>query len=147
VTPHLVIDDHLLLRVLLNDEPSDLRPDGAVIATTGLWYHRLCRALSNQTVVGSISRRLGGVDETVAGAVIRAVIELPDEIDLLTLRSLGWPMAELLHRGAHLNLLSLEALAAAQGLEAEICLAAVDANGPLMASALDFGVTVRTVAG
>jgi hypothetical protein len=145
VTDNLVVDDHLLLRVLLQDEPPELRPDGAVIATTGLWYHRLCRALSDQTVVGSISRRLGHVEDTVAADLIRAVIELPDAIELLSLRSLGWPMAEIVHGGARLNLLSLEALAAAQHLGAEICLADVDANQPLVASSRQSGVTVRTI--
>ena len=100
MTKKLVIDDHLPLRVLLDDEPSELRPRGAVIATTGLWYHRLCRALSDQTVIGSISRRLGNVEDTVAAGLIAAVIDLPDTIELLSLRSLGCPMAQLVHQGA-----------------------------------------------
>jgi len=145
VTDIVIIDDHLLLRVLLQDEPPELRPDGAVIATTGLWYHRLCRALSDQTVVGSISRRLGHVENTVAADVIRAVIELPEAIELLSLRSLGWPMAEVLHEGARLNLLSLEALAAAKHLGAEICLAEVDDHRPLIAASRVSGVTIRAI--
>lgn len=145
MTDIVIIDDHLLLRVLLQDEPPELRPDGAVIATTGLWYHRLCRALSDQTVVGSISRRLGHVENTVAADVIRAVIELPEAIELLSLRSLGWPMAEVLHEGARLNLLSLEALAAAKHLGAEICLAEVDDNRPLIAASRVSGVTIRAI--
>jgi len=146
VTDIVIIDDHLLLQVLLDDEPPELRPSGAVIATTGLWYHRLCRALSDQAIVGSISRRLGHVEEAVAADVIRAVIELPDAIELVSLRSLGWPMAELLHEGARLNLLSLEALAAAKHLGAEICLAEVDDNRPLMTSSRASGVVVRLIA-
>jgi hypothetical protein len=147
VTDKIIIDDHLLLRLLLEDEPPELRPNGAAIGTTGLWYHRLCRALSDQTVVGSISRRLGQVDKSVAAGVIEAVIELPDSIELLSLRSLGWPMADLVHGGARLNLLSLEALAAARHLSAEICLADVDTNQPLIASSRKFGVSVRSVPG
>jgi hypothetical protein len=141
----LLLDDHLLLRVLLDDEPPTLRPNGAAIATTGLWYHRLCRALANDTVVGSLSRRLGAVDEAVADDVLGAVVELPDTIDLVSLRSIGWPMAELVHGGAGLNLLSLEALAAAQHLSAEVCLAEADDNDPLRRAASNFDVGVRTV--
>ncbi|MGI8939505.1 MAG: hypothetical protein ACR2JF_15095, partial [Iamia sp.] len=74
----LLVDDHLLLSILLDDEPRDLRPAGASIATTGLWYHRLCRALGGQAVVGSMSRRLGEVEDTLATGVIRAVIDLPE---------------------------------------------------------------------
>lgn len=148
MTNKLLIDDHLLLRVLLDDEPAELRPQGAVIATTGLWYHRLCRALTDQTVVGSISRRLGGVEASVAAGLIAAVIDLPDTIELLSLRSLGWPMAQLVEQGARLNLLSLEALAAAAHFGAtQICLAEVDANEPLKALSHEFGVSIRSVAG
>lgn len=143
----IILDDHLLLRVLLDDEPPALRPTGARVATTGLWYHRLCRALADTAVIGSMSRRLGAVDEAVAADVLGAVIELPDTIELVSLRALGWPMGELVHGGARLNLLSLEALAAARHLTADICLAEADDNEPLRAAATNFGVAVRTVGG
>jgi hypothetical protein len=141
----VLVDDHLLLRVLLSDEPPMLRPTGAAIATTGLWYHRLCRALADRAVVGALSRRLGAVDDEIAAGVLGAVIDLPDTIELVSLRTLGWPMAELVHGGARLNLLSLEALAAARHLAADLCLAESDDNAPLRAVAGSFGVIVRTV--
>ncbi len=141
----VVLDDHLLLRLLLGDEPADLRPSGAALTTTGLWYHRLCRALADQTVVGSMSRSLGAVDAHVAAEVIAAVIELPESIGLTSLRSLGWPMANLLSSGVRLNLLSLEALAAAEHLGGEICLAAVDHNPPLREAAKQRNVAVRLI--
>jgi len=139
------VDDHLLLRVLLHDEPPSLRPAGAAIATTGLWYHRLCRALATDAVRGSMSRQLGAVDDAVAADVLAAVIELPDTVELVSLRTLGWPMGELVQGGARLNLLSLEALAAAKHLSAEVCLAAVDDNEPLRTTASSFDVVVQTV--
>jgi hypothetical protein len=142
-----LIDDHLLLRLLLDEEPQDLRSPGTAIATTGLWYHRLCRALADQAVVGSMSRRLGAVANDVAASALASVIELPETVELVSLRTLGWPMAELVHAGARLNLLSLEALAAARQLSAEICLAEQDDNDPLRAAASAFEVTVRTVTG
>lgn len=142
-----LIDDHLLLRLLLGEEPQDLRSPGTAIATTGLWYHRLCRALADQAVVGSMSRRLGAVENDVAASALASVIELPETVELVSLRTLGWPMAELVHAGARLNLLSLEALAAARRLSAEICLAEQDDNEPLRAAASAFEVTVRSVTG
>ncbi len=141
----LLIDDHLLLRVLLDDEPTDLRPSGAALLTTGLWYHRLCRALADETVVGSMSRRLGAVDAELASAVIGEVIDLPDAIELLSLRAIGWPMAELAHNGAPLNLLSLEALAVAQESDAVICLAEADRNEPLIRAAAVSAIDVRII--
>ena len=47
-----VVDDHLLLRILLDDEPQGLRPGGGRLFTTGLWYHRLCRSVGDRSVVG-----------------------------------------------------------------------------------------------
>lgn len=141
----VLLDDHLLLRVLLEDEPATLRPAGATLATTGLWYHRLGRALADQRVVGSMSRRLGAVDPAVAAGVLGAVIDLPDTIELVSLRTLGWPMAELARVGPRLNLLSLEAIAAALHLPAVVCLADDDDNAPLRSAADDLGVVVRTV--
>jgi hypothetical protein len=143
----VLIDDHLLLRVLLDDEPRGLRPAGAALATTGLWYHRLARALAEDTVVGSLSRRLDGIDAGLVAATIGAVIELPDALALVSLRTVAWPMADLLRTGTRLNLLSLEALAAARHLEAEVCLAAEDDNAPLRAAASEVGVVVRTIGG
>lgn len=140
-----LIDDHLLLRVLLDDEPSALRPAGTRLATTGLWYHRLCRALADQAVIGAMSRRLGAVADEVAMATLAAVIDLPDTVELVSLRTLGWPMAQLVHARGRLNLLSLEALAAARHLTADICLAEQDNNEPLRVAATDLGIAVRSI--
>jgi hypothetical protein len=131
----IVLDDHLLLRILLKDEPAELRPGGARIFTTGLWYHRLCRSLTNRTVVGVFSRPLGNAEPSVAAAAIEAVTQLPDSIQLLSPRDLAWPMARLVDEGVRLNLMSLEALAAAEHLEAELCLAVADENPPLLREA------------
>lgn len=141
----VVIDDHLLLQMLLAEEPPDVRPLGAVVSTTGLWYHRLCRALSNPTVTGAMSRSLSDLDAPAARRVVGSVVELPESIGVTSLRSLGWQMAELLTHGVRLNLLSLEALAAAEHLGATICLATVDDNPALRDAAQRRGVSVRLI--
>ncbi|CAN5906558.1 hypothetical protein BH23ACT2_BH23ACT2_14900 [soil metagenome] len=140
----VVVDDHLLLRILLGDEPPELRPRGGRIATTGLWYHRLCRALAGSRVTGALSRLLGG-QQALGERAVRSVITLPDEIDLMSLRALAWPMAQLVDDGARLNLLSLEALAAAIDLDAVLCLSTVDENPPLMGAAGVVGVPTRLI--
>jgi hypothetical protein len=142
----LVVDDHLLLRILLDDEPPELRPGGGRVFTTGLWYHRLCRSVSDRVVVGVFSRALGRAAPHVAAAAIATVTRLPDSIDLLSLRELAWPMARLVDHGVRLNLMSLEALAAAEHLEAELCLAVADENPPLLTAARTRTTTVRLVA-
>lgn len=127
--------------------PASLRPRGAQLATTGLWYHRMCRAVSDDKVIGSMSRRLGAVDDAVAADVLSASSTFPTTSHWYSLRTVGWPMGELVHVGARLNLLSLEALAAARHLSAEICLAAGDDIAPLRATAKTFQVSIRTVKG
>ncbi|MDE0318507.1 MAG: hypothetical protein OXH86_08095 [Acidimicrobiaceae bacterium] len=141
----VLVDDHILLKLLLGEEPRELRPRGGIVATTGLWYHRLCRALADQAVVGSMSRRLGDVSPAAAADVVAAVIELPMSIELVSLRTLGWPMGELIRDGARLNLLSLEALAAARFLDAEICCAQANENEPLMEAARKHAISVRNI--
>jgi hypothetical protein len=141
----VLVDDHLLLRLLLDDEPPDLRVAGTRIFTTGLWYHRLCRALTNTTVTGALSKSLGSIDQTLGAKVALAVTDLPETIGLVSLGDLAWPMAELLGRGIRLNLMSLEALAAARHLGAEICLATLDENPPLIGAAAASGIHTRLV--
>lgn len=144
-TGDVVIDDHLLLRILLDDEPSDLRPRGGRVSTTGLWYHRLGRALAGAAVTGAMSRALGDVEPRLAAGAVAAVTSLPDLIGLISLRSLAWPMAQLIGAGVRLNLMSLEALAAAEHLDAEICLAVADDNAQLVAAAKKRDVRIRFV--
>jgi hypothetical protein len=141
----IVVDDHLLVRMLLDDEPAELRPSGAQVFTTGLWYHRLCRALAVPNVTGSLSRSLGGATVEAGAAAMRAITELPERVGLLSLRELAWPMARLLDDGVRLNLMSLEALAAAEQLGADLCLATVDENPQLIAAAGSRDVPVRLI--
>jgi hypothetical protein len=141
----VIVDDHLLLRLLLGEEPPDLRGPGARIFTTGLWYHRLCRAVSSQAVTGAMSRRLGRAHRDVAASAARAITALPETIGLMSLRDLAWPMAQLLKEGVRLNLVSLEALAAADHHGAELCLAAADENPQLLASAAARGTPTRLI--
>ena len=54
-------------------------------------------------------------------------------------------MAQLLQDGVRLNLMSLEALAAAEGQGAEICLAAADENPQLLNAAASRGTPTRLV--
>lgn len=125
----------------------DLRATGAHLSTTGLWYHRLGRALADGTVVGSLSRMLGGPEPAVAALALRSVVSLPDTIGLVSLRDLARPMARHLADGTRRNSMSLEALAAAEHLGASICLAVDDENPPLVAAAAARGVATRVIVG
>lgn len=55
-------------------------------------------------------------------------------------------MGESASQGIHLNLLPLEAVAAARHLGAETCLAAADGNKPLVHAARHLAIPVRRLA-
>jgi hypothetical protein len=141
----VIVDDHLLLRMLLDDEPRELRLPGARVYTTGLWYHRLCRAVSSPSVTGVMSRSLGRAVPDVAASAVRSITSLPESVGLLSLRELAWPIARLWDGGVRLNLMSLEALASAEHLGGELCLAAIDENPQLIDAAVARGVNARLV--
>ena len=141
----VLLDDHLLFEALLGNEPPSMHNGADRWFTTGLWHHRLCRAVGQTRVEGTFSRRVGNLDPRVATGFRAQLVALPPHIGTIALRHLAWPMAQLVEAGVRLNLLGLEALAAAEELEATICLAPVDENPPLVEAAAALGVPVRFI--
>ena len=143
----VVIDDRLLLAVLLRREPeglAGLRRHGALF-TTGLWYHRLCRAVAGRRVVGRLTGTLAEAPPEAAEAVLASVTELPPTIGLLSLRDLAWPMGRMV-QGHRLNLMALEALCAASRVGAAICVEERNDSPGLAQAASEMGVTLIRVA-
>lgn len=142
----VLVDDHLLLALLTERASEELETlrRGQRIFTTGLWYHRLSRALSVPRVTEPIGARLGDLPAPGAERVIAASIELPTTVGLVSLRDLAWPMAELF--AAHrLNLVTLEAVAAARHLKATIAIGKSDDGPRLNAAAAALEIPVRVV--
>jgi hypothetical protein len=142
----VIVDDHLLVACLRDREPpvvAHTRGRGALY-TTGLWYHRLCRAFAAPVVEGTLSSRLRHLPPLEARRLMAAVTVLPDWIRLLSLRQLAWPMGELLAE-ERLNVMALEALAAGRLLGATICVFEGN-DGPRFRSAAErLGITVLPV--
>jgi hypothetical protein len=140
----VLVDDALLLALIAErDEPSIAPYLAQVTAgevfTTGSWFWRLARALS-EPGRGVLSRQLASLGEDERQRVRIALADLPPEIGLLSLRRLVPVMSAL---GGPLNLLTAEAIAAAVVLESGI---AVTTESPLLAqAAAAAGVTVRVV--
>lgn len=135
----VLIDDQALSRVfrgdLVIDEP---------IYTTGLWYLRLCQAVvaANRPSTGRLSGPIAALPAPARKAAIAAVLALPNHVGLLSLRDLGPAIAGL--RETHrLNLLSIEALAAAKELNASVLL--TTASPRLEAALKHEGLTVTLV--
>ena len=117
-----LIDDQLLGAVLRGQPPRVLK--AKELYTTGYWYVRLCQAvLGAQERAGVRSRPFVDLPDGMRERALAAVLELPAEIGLLSLRELGPTIAQL--RQHHpLNILSIEALSAATSLQATVYLSA-----------------------
>ena len=120
---NLLIDDQLLGTVLRGHRPRSL-PRRATLFTTGYWYVRLCQAALNVADrTGVLSAPFAALPADQRERAVAAVLELPEEVGLVGMRTLGPLIARL--RGRHrLNILGSEALAAAVYLEAEVALSA-----------------------
>jgi hypothetical protein len=126
-----LIDDQLLGAVLRDGAPDDL--GSKQLFTTGYWYVRLCQAvLTAQERHGALSRPFADLPAGLRSRALEAVLELPAEIGLVSLRELAPTTARLRERH-QLNVLSIEALAAASRLRAEVFLSA---ESPRLADAL-----------
>src|SRR5712691_11506165 len=127
-------------------EPSELRRmrGRGRIFTTGIWYHRLCRALVVPGVAGTLSSTLASLSPARMGRVRSAATILPMRFGLVSLRELAWPMAELL-AFERLNLIALEALSTAQRLGAPVCVWEADQGSRFRAAADTLGVPILAV--
>ena len=138
---NVVIDDHLLRDVLLEREPPWLRRArrGGALITTGSWYYRLCGALHDAEVAGSLSGPAAELPLELRLGVMERVVRLPSSIQLLSLRDVAWVAAGVGRRHG-LNLLAAEALSAAMFFEAAIATGAGNLP-PRLAAAATIGRT------
>lgn len=119
----LLVDDQVLSRFLRGAPPAAV-VDADAIFTTGYWYVRLCQAvLGIADRPGALSSPFTALPREGRDQALAAVLELPDDIGLLSLRALAPVIARL--RARHqLNILGMEALAAAVQLDAHVVLSA-----------------------
>jgi hypothetical protein len=115
-----LIDDQILGQVLRGRTPKGLA--SKQLFTTGYWYVRLCQAvLSANDRVGKLSGPFAELPPDLRHTALKTLLELPEEIGLVSLRELG-PVIAQLRNQHHLNILSIEALAAAKVLQAQVFL-------------------------
>ena len=116
-----LIDDQLLGAVLRGRTPPRRK---AEVFTTGYWYVRLCQAvLAANRHSGTLSAPFAALPGPIRDRAIRALLELPDQIGLVSLRELAPVIGQLRNRH-DLNILGMEVLAAAVHLEADVFLSA-----------------------
>jgi hypothetical protein len=138
----LLIDDRLLVAHLL-EAPLAL-PEHSALATTTYWYYRACRAAVSGGS-GQLSGPFRALDADRQGTAIAAMLALPDHIELPDPRRLVPGMVAVHRRHPQLNLLNLEAAAAARLLAAHVALSPAAADGVLPAILDEEAIGWRTI--
>ena len=134
-----LVDDQRLGAILRREVSLD--PDTEVF-TTGFWYVRLCQAvLATAAQPGKLSGPFVDLPDETRSRAIDSLLVLPDNIGLVSLRVLG-PLIGRLRARYQLNILAMEALAAATHLDAHVYLSS---TSPKLESALAAEDLVATV--
>jgi hypothetical protein len=138
-----ILDDHLLRDLLVDDLPSDLVDllDGHEPATTILYLHRLAKSVVSARG-GALT---GGWTAEQRRALGSNLLALPDSIQIVPLRTIAYRMAEIAD-SQRVSTLGAEGVAAAEYLDAPLCVWTGD-DGPGIRSAMaDLGLEYRTIA-
>ena len=114
-----LVDDRVLSGLLRGVSPP--HPDESVY-TTGCWYVRLCQAALSSPISGALSGSFTELPPRLLPGALQTLLELPDDIGLVSLRTLAPLIGQLRTRHRKINLLSVEALAAALYLNADVYL-------------------------
>lgn len=146
----LVVDDHLLRGVLAGTprpELAELGADG--LATTNLWLFRLSLCWADPDVRARLSEPVSRLPPALQAAFRSRLVSLPEDIELLPMGELAWPMAELCVRhgtyGRHLSATSAEALAAAWRLRGGIAVSGAAVDPGLEAAARADGIELHVL--
>ena len=137
---NLVLDDRVLSAELRGGRPVE-----GNLHTTGLWYVRLCQAVVRARGGSLSAPLLEALPAPLRERALRAALELPDHVGLVSLRELAPLMGQLAERH-RLNVLAREALAAALALEATLVLSERNDSPRLVEAAESEGIRVSVVA-
>jgi hypothetical protein len=125
---NVLLDDRLLIALLVGARVR--LPRRSTIATTAYWYYRACRA----AVIGGAGQLSGpfaNLGDAEQAAAIEALLQLPADVGLPDPRAVVPEMVRVHRRHRQLNLLNLEAAAAAIVLATRVLLAPRAAEGIL----------------
>jgi hypothetical protein len=137
-----ILDDHLLRDLLADDIPGELQVILAEHepATTNHHLYRLCKSV--------VSAAGGALTGTWSASRRRALgsrlVELPADVEVVPMQTLAYRMAELSGDYA-VSTLGAEAIAAAERLDAPLCVWSGD-DGPRIRDAMEaLGQDYRTI--
>lgn len=119
----VLLDDHLLRDWLAGPDTALQRAVArANVATTNLWYARLCMSGAGHRGGALLGSWSGNERE----AVIAGLIALPESFSVVPMTDLAWRMGQLVHEYVGLSTLGSEAVAAAERLGARILVSSRD---------------------
>lgn len=122
----VLLDDHLLRDWMARRDDALVSAIGAEqVATTNLWYARLCRS----AVRAASGALLQGWALSERRALIAGLVALPDDVSIVPMRELAWQMGELSNDHRGLSTLGAEAVAAAMKTRGRVLVSARD-DGP-----------------
>jgi len=119
----ILLDDHLLRDWMVGPDRDLVHAvAGESLATTNLWYARLCKS----AVRSARGALLGDLTLGERRALVAGLVTLPDEITVVPMRELAWRMAVLVSEEGGLSTLGSEAVAAGEALEARLLVSSRD---------------------
>ncbi len=134
----VVLDDHLLRDWMARRDAALVRAIGGDdVATTNLWYARLCKSAARAK--GGALLQAWNTEER--RSLVAGLIALPGDIVVVAMRQLAWRMGELIADHKGLSTLGAEALAAAIALNARLLVSSRDDGPGIRKSAAMLGVT------
>lgn len=137
-----LLDDHLLRDLLVDDRPPELRRVQRThrLATTNLFLYRLSRSV----VASSGGAITGGWTDDMRRALGARLTVLPDDVEIVPMRTLTHRMAEIAtdHR---VSTLGAECLAAAEFLGATVCVWDGDVGPTIRSAASHLGLGWRPI--
>lgn len=138
----VILDDHLLRDWMVGpDSPLRRAVRGEGLATTNLWYARLCKSAAR----ASTGALVGNLDISERQALVAALVELPDEFTIAPMRDLAWRMGTLGAIETGLSTLAAEVVAAAESLPARVLASSRDASPRIRRACGHLGVIYDTL--
>jgi hypothetical protein len=138
----VLLDDHLL-RDWMTTRDDDLSAviGGEELATTNLWYARLCKSAAR----GEVGALMGVLPLRQRKTLVAALMQPPVDVMILPMSQLAWRMGELSSEGVGLSTLGAEAVAAAEALEARLVVSERDDAPGVRRRCREAGISYATL--
>jgi hypothetical protein len=138
----VILDDHLVRDWMVGPDRALQRSIGREsLATTNLWYARLCK---NAARAGT-GALIGNLDLAERQALTAALVKLPKEFTVAPMRDLAWRMGMLIVEQTGLSTLGAEVVAAAEALSARVLASSRDDSPGVRTACARLGIGYSTI--